>query len=204
MWLLLPGSARSASSEAEVVVAEAAEVAGAEETAAESGTRPGGPTARREEEAAGTSAAEVAEVNIFAFIQIFLVELCLSAVKCKLVPKIFRLEPIFKAKAIFSPRYVQEEEDGEIEAETVAALCPPTTGGRRSLGMAATAEAEAATEATEEAAGAGAAERGAGTGAGAGTATPRTGPSPPPGTSGWRRSCSTRAMAPPASTLIGQ
>ena len=78
MWLLLPGSARSASSEAEVVVAEAAEVAGAEETAAESGTRPGGPTARRGEAAAGTSAAEAVEVNIFAFIQLFLVELCLS------------------------------------------------------------------------------------------------------------------------------
>ena len=107
MWLLLPGSARSASSEeAEVVAAEAAEVAGAEETAAESGTRPGEPTARREEEAAGTSAAEAVEVNIFAFIQIFLVELCLSAVKCKLVPKIFRLEPIFKAKAIFSSCFV--------------------------------------------------------------------------------------------------
>ena len=96
---------------------------------------------------------------------------------------------------------MQEEEDGEIEAETAAALCPPTTGGRRSLGMAATAEAEAATEATEEAAAA--AGRGAGTGAAAGTDTPRTGPSPPPGTRGPRRSCSTRAMAPPASTLIG-
>ena len=101
MWLLLPGSARSASSEAEVVVAEAAEVAGAEETAAESGTRPGGPTARRGEAAAGTSAAEAVEVNIFAFIQLFLVELCLSAVKCKLVPKIFQLEPIFKTYCIF-------------------------------------------------------------------------------------------------------
>ena len=65
MWLLLPGSARSASSEAEVVAAAAAEVAGAEETAAESGTRPGEPTARRGEEAAGTSAAEAAEVNFF-------------------------------------------------------------------------------------------------------------------------------------------
>ena len=83
MWLLLPGSARSASSEAEVV-AEAAEVAGAEETAAESGTRPGEPTARREEEAAGTSAAEAVEVNIFAFIQMFLVELCLSSVSRKM------------------------------------------------------------------------------------------------------------------------
>ena len=73
MWLLLPGSARSASSEVEVVVAEAAEVAGAEETAAESGTRPGGPTARRGEAAAGTSAAEAVEVNIVSFIQIFFV-----------------------------------------------------------------------------------------------------------------------------------
>ena len=95
MWLLLPGSARSASSEAEAVVAEAAEVAGAEETAAESGTRPGGPTARRGEAAAGTSAAEAVEVNIFAFIELFLVELCVSAVKCKLVLNIFQLEPIF-------------------------------------------------------------------------------------------------------------
>ena len=75
MWLLLPGSARSASSEAEVVVAEAAEVAGAEETAAESGTRPGGPTARRGEVAAGTSAAEAVEVNIYTSFKYLLLDI---------------------------------------------------------------------------------------------------------------------------------
>jgi len=94
---------------------------------------------------------------------------------------------------------VDKEEDGEIE-ETVAATCPPTTGGRMTALMIATTvaaeDAEVDVEAmmvdaviveVEEAE----------------ADTLRTGPSPRPETREWRRNSSTLHMVHQGSTLKG-
>ena len=95
-------------------------------------------------------------------------------------------------------------EDGEIE-ETVAVICPPTTGGRMTVLTIVTTEAaeiaameDAVVEDVEEMMGV------AETVEVEEEDTPRTGPSPWPGTRGWRRSSSTLNTVLQGSTLKGK
>ena len=95
-------------------------------------------------------------------------------------------------------------EDGEIE-ETVAVICPPTIGGRMTVPTIVTTEAaeiaameDAVVEDVEEMMGV------AETVEVEEEDTPRTGPSPWPGTRGWRRSSSTLNTVLQGSTLKGK